>query len=264
MRFRTRVAAAALAVPLTLGLAACGGGDKKTSGYLPSAPPVTQTTTAAPLKVAPPMRLTNASFMPAMNSANKKVTSLEATARVTAGGQVMTMKIAETLKPFGMKMDMITPDGVMHLLMVKSTLYVSAPGAAPAGKYLKVSLKGNKDPQLAALATMLDSADPTKAYQAWNKGGVKVKFVKSETVGSRKVDRYQVSVDTAAVLGGQAKKVPAGLPKMMVYTVWLGADHLPYKMVFKMAGIDMQMTMTGYNTVKTITAPPASKVVRTR
>jgi len=261
VRFRTRVAAAAIAVPLTLGLAACGGSDKKTSGYLPSAPPVTQTTTASPLKVAPPMRLTSASFMPAMNTANKKVTSMEATARITVGGQLMTMKFAETIKPLALKMDMSTPDGAMRMTLIKSVLYVSAPGAAPAGKYLKVDLKKSKDPQLAALAGLLDSADPTKTFKAWNKGGVKVKFVKSETLGLRKVDRYLITVDTTKMLGVQKLPAAAKLPKTMAYTVWMGSDHLPYKMSFAMAGMDMQITMTGYNTVEAITPPPASKIV---
>jgi hypothetical protein len=159
-----------------------------------------------------------------------------------------------------MKMTMGTPGGVMQMMLVKSVAYVSAPGVAPTGKFLRVDLKKSKDPELAALAGMLDSADPTKTFQAWNKGGIKVKFVKSETLGFRKVDRYQVSVNTATVLGG--RKAPAGTPKTIAYTLWMGSDHLPYKMAFNLAGMDMQITMTGYNSVEAITPPPASKIVK--
>jgi hypothetical protein len=257
------VAAVALAVPLTLGLAACGG-DQKGSGYLPSAPPVDGKTTAAPLKAAPPMRLTSATFMPAMNTANKRVTSLEATGRVTFGGQVMTLKFAETIKPFALKMDMSTPDGAMKMMLVKSTMYMSAPGLTPSGKFMKLNLKDSKDPQLSSLAGLLDSADPTKMFKTWNKSSVKVSFVKSETLGTRKVDRYLVTINTAKLLGSQ--QVPGGvkLPKTLAYTVWMGSDHLPYRLAFSMSGMDMQITMTGYNTVGAIAPPPASKIVRTR
>lgn len=256
MRLRTRVAAAALAVPLTLGLGACG--DTTDSSHQPSAPG--GRTSAAPLKAAPPIRLTSATFMPALNSANKKINSVEATARVSAAGQLMTMKLALTVKPYTMKLDMSTPDGRMQLLLVKSTMYVSAPGAAPTGKFLKVDLKTSKDPELRALAGMLDNVDPTKMYKAWNKGGIKVKFVKSELIGYRKVDRYLMSIDTAKVLAS----VPKGLPKTIRYNVWLGPDHLPYKMSFALSGVDVQITMTGYNTVSPITGPPASKIVTQR
>jgi hypothetical protein len=212
------------------------------------------------------MRLTSATFMPAVNSANKKITSLEATARVTAGGQLMTMKFAETVKPFAVKVDMSTPDGPMKMMLIKGIGYISAPGLAPTGKYVKVDLKKSKDSELATLAGMMDSANPTKMYQAWNKGGIKVKFVRSETLGYRKVDRYQVAIDTTKALGPGNQKVlgAAGLPKTLVYTVWVGSDHLPYKMAFTMAGMDMQITMTGYNTVEAIAPPPASKIVKQR
>jgi hypothetical protein len=264
VRLSSRVAAAAVALPMILGVAACGGSDKSAGG-MPTAvtPTPTTTTTAPPLKAAPPLRLTNASFMPAMNKANKKVTSMEATSRMTVQGQVISMKIATTTKPFGMKMDMSTPDGLMKMVVVKTGMYMSTPDL-PAGKYVKLNTGKNSDAPLAALAEMAESADPAKTFESWNKAGLKVKFVKSETVGLRKVDRYLVTMDTKAALGAKAKDIPAGvkLPKTISYTVWMGTDNLPYKLSFNLMGVDMQMTITGYNTVAPITAPPASKIVK--
>jgi hypothetical protein len=255
MTTRSRVAALAATLPLLLGVAACSDTAPETKSAVGAPKPK--------VKAAPPMRLTTATFMPTMNTANKKVRSMEAIARVSAGGQVFTVKVAETIKPFGMKMDMSTPRGVMTMIMVKNGVYGSGAGI-PTGKYRKINVGRDSDAQLKALADMMESADPTKAYEAWNKAGIKVKFVKRETLGFRKVDRYQVIVPIAAVLGSEAKNVPKGvkLPKTVGYAVWMGTDHLPYKLSFKLLELDMQMTITGYNTVGAITAPPANKLVK--
>ncbi|MEU4396065.1 hypothetical protein [Kribbella sp. NPDC023855] len=269
MRLRSRVAAVAVALPMILGVAACGTDDRSgapagtTPTPAPATAPATTTASTAPLKAAPPLRLTNASFMPAMNKANQKVTSMEATTRMVVQGQAMSMKVATTTKPFGLKMDMSTPDGLIKMIVVKTGMYMSTPDL-PAGKYLKLST--GKDAELAALAEMAESADPAKTFEGWNKAGLKVKFVKSETVGARKLDRYLVTMDTKTALGAKAKGIPAEakLPKTVTYTVWMGTDNLPYKLSFNLLGMDVQMDITGYNTVRPITAPPASKIVKKR
>lgn len=268
MKFRTRVAAAAVALPMILGIAACGGNDKSAgepNGGLPT-PLTTKTTTTAPLKAAPPMRLSNATFAPALNTATTKATSFRITGQMTMQGQSMTMKAASTVKPFAMTMDMTGAalNGTMKMIMVKGVLYLSAPGLTPAGKYAKLDLKKDKDPQIRAIGQMLGSADPMKQFKNWKPGGYTVKFVKSEKLGTLAVDHYKVSVNTAVAMGLVGQKVPAGMPKTIVYDMWLGADKLPYKMSFSMAGMDMVMTISDYNTVAPIVAPPASKIVKQR
>jgi hypothetical protein len=256
---------------MILGVAACGTDDRSgapaggTPTPAPATAPATTTASTAPLKVAPPLRLTNASFMPAMNKANKRVTSMEATTRMGVAGQVISMKLATTTKPFGMKMDMSTPDGVMKMIVVKTGMYMSTPDL-PAGKFRKLDSGKNAAAELAALVQMAENADPAKTFESWNKAGLKVKFVKSETIGARKLDRYLVTMDTKTALGAKAKDIPAEakLPKTVTYTVWMGTDNLPYKMSFNLMGMDMQMDITGYNTVRPITAPPASAIVKKR
>jgi hypothetical protein len=260
VRFRARAAAAVVALPLILGVAACGADDLSIDGG--GSKPAAAKPTAAPLKA--PARLTNASFLPAMNAATAKARSMESVVRYSADGQVVTMTMAQTLKPLAMKMEMSNPalGGAVHIVVIKTTIYLAAPAVAPGGKYVKLNLRGSKDPALAALADMLENADPLKSFASWDKALRKVKFVKSETIGFRKVDRYQVTVDSAVAFGLKAKQVSAlGLPKLMVYSMWLGADHLPYKMAYKTGGMDTQITMSSYNATGTITAPPANKIV---
>jgi len=258
VRFSARAAAAVAALPLVLGVAACGIEDTAGGGTKPPA----SKPTAAPLKA--PARLTLANFSPAMNAANAKATSMESVLRINSDGQVVTMTMAQTLKPFATKLDMSSAalGGAAHVIAIKGTLYVSAPNAAPAGKYLKINLKTTKDPALASLGEMLEGADPVKSVKSWDKALRKVKFVKTETLGFREVNRYQLTVDNAVAYGVSAKKLSAvGLPKLSVYTVWVGADNLMYKMAYKMGAMDMQVTVSSYNATDTIKPPPANKIV---
>ncbi len=258
MGVRHRVAAVAVSLPLVLGVTACA--DVPLSAGDPK-PPATKPA-AAPLKAAPPVRLTQANFNRATDAAGAKVKSVESVVRYSFAGQVVTMKMAQSVKPVAMTMDFSSPayGGAAHIVIVKDTFYLAAPNVAPGGKYVKVNLKTTKDPQLAAISEMVENADPTKAAKAWSKGLRRVKFVKSETIGFRKVDQYQLTVGTATLLS--LKRLPAGLPKTTLFTVWLGADRLPYKMAYRVGTTDTQVTISGYNTVEPIAAPPASKIFR--
>ncbi|MFI5709955.1 hypothetical protein [Kribbella sp. NPDC051620] len=242
MTTRTRVAALAATLPLLFGAASCAG--------TPAAEKQTQP--AAPVKAAPPLRLTSATFAPALNKATAKVTSFKAVGQMTTQGQTLDLTVAVTAKPFAISMTMSGAafDGIMTMIAAKGGVYVSAPGVTPAGKYMVLDLKHDKNPQVRAIGQMLANADPLKQFKSWQPGGQKVKFVGTEKVGDRTLERYQISVVVAK--------------KPIVFDMWLGADKLLYKMAYKFAGLDYVMTMTGYNTVAPIAAPPASKIVKQR
>ncbi|NEA36087.1 hypothetical protein [Streptomyces sp. SID13031] len=275
MKFRTRAMAAAIALPMILGVAACGETDKAGGGATQSAPtqttsaPVTSSTpevsTPLPPTAEAPLRLTNASFMPALKAGTGKAKSFKATAVMTVGSQKITMTTSQITSPLAMKLDMVDPAaGTMQMILVKSNLYLSIPKQTGAGKYIKLDLKNSKDPQIKSFGSLLDSADPMKSYQGWEKGLRSVKFVKSETIGGQKLDRYDVTVDTAASLKAAGQPVPKGVPKTLVYSVWMGSDKLIYRLTFSMAGVEMLMTMSDYNKPISITAPPANKIIAKR
>ncbi|MDX6261291.1 MAG: hypothetical protein QOH84_2979 [Kribbellaceae bacterium] len=275
MRFSTRVAAAAVALPMVLGVAACGGGDDKAAGGATqstqtSSTPETSSTpdvsTPVPPPVEEPARLTNASFIPALKSGTVKAKSFKSSTVMTVGGQKITMTSQQTTSPLAMKMDMVNPmaGGAVQMILVGSTLYLSIPKQTGAGKYIQLNLKNSKDATVKSFGSLLESADPTKSYQGLEKGLSNVKFVKSETIAGQKLDRYDVTVDTAKSLKAAGQPVPKGVPKSLVYSVWMGSDKLIYRMSFSMAGVDMLMTMSDYNKPVSIAAPPASKIVGKR
>jgi len=243
-----------------LGVAACGG-EEKANGTLPTPVPVTKATTVAPQKVVPPpvARLTKANFVPAMNTALASQKTWRTTAKMTAGGEtLMTISGFQQAKPVAMSMEMsgIAFDGgKAKVIVVNGTAYLSIPGATPAGKYLKVDAS---DPDVGSLA---DSGDPTKTFKAFEKSLRNAKFVRSETIDGRKLDRYDLTVDTAATLGAQGKTMPKGAPKTLTYSVWMDSAKLIRRMSFDLQGVKMVMNMTDYNKPVTIKAPPASKVI---
>jgi hypothetical protein len=267
MKFRHVVATAA-AVPLALGLAACGNGDPKATGYKPSpvattaAPkPATTTRAADPIQPAPVAHLNRITFVPAMTSAIGKQKAWHTVGTVTANGSpLMTMDGFQTTNPVAISMEMTGAafqGKTAKVVVIKDTAYLSIPGLTPAGKYKKFASGLNDQ-----LGELIEGGDPTKIYKSFDKSMVGVRFVRTETIGGQQLERYAVTVNTAKALAAQGKKVPAGLPKTLTYSMWLDKAHLVRRMTFDLSGVSMVMNMTDYNKPVHITAPPASKIVK--
>jgi hypothetical protein len=184
--------------------------------------------------------------------------TVRVTMNMVAGGQSMKMTAEQSMDPIAMKVDMsgAAVGGRMKLVLVKNTAYVSTPDL-PAGKYVKVSQKE------LGLGDLLKELDPAHTFDAFDSGLRRVDHVRSETLDGRKVERYAVTVDMKAALKATGEKMPAGAPKTLVYTIWMGsADNLMYKVVFEMAGVKMTMTASDWGKPVSIKAPPASAIVR--
>lgn len=197
-----------------------------------------------------------------MNTALAKQTSYRTTGKMTAGGQVlMTITGVQQTKPPAMSMSMTGAafqGKTAKIVMVGKTLYMSIPGATPAGKYAKIDAS---DPSMAEFSELAGSGDPTKTFDSF-KGALRgVKFVKSETIGGVKLDRYDVTVDTAAVLKAQGKKIPAGVPKTLPYSMWLDAGKMARRFSFDLQGVSMLMTMDPTSAPVLIKAPAKKNIV---
>jgi hypothetical protein len=257
MKTRTRAAALAAALAVVLGVAGCTD-DASIKPEAGTKKPVA----AASVKAAkPPARLTTATFAPVTLAANAKVRSWTGVMRMSFNGQVVIATISQTYKPAAMRIDMSGPQfgGAAHAILIDGVLYMYLPIPAAHGKYLKLDPKTTKDPMAAAFAQLLDSADPAKSDNAMRKALAKVKYVAKDTIGFRKVDRYDLTMNNAAMFRALGIKRPAGTPKTSVQSVWIGADRLTYK---SLSG-GTQTTVTGYNTAATIRAPSARMIIKT-
>ena len=255
MKLRAAMATVAT-LPLALGLSACGNDNPEATGYKPSAPAAT---TAAPLKAAPVVRLNRLTFVPAMNTALTKQKSWHISGTMTANGTtLLTMDGIQTAKPAAMTMEAAGQafgGKKIKVILVNKTLYVSMPGVTPAGKYAKAT-----GAEAEEVRSLVDNGDPTKLFSSLS-ALTTVKFVRSETIGGQKLDRYDVTVDTKKALAAQGQKVPAGVPKTLTYSLWMDKAHLVRRLSFDLSGVSMVMTMSDYNKPVSISAPPASKVV---
>lgn len=267
MRFSSRATAVVATVPLALGLAACGGEAPQSAGELSpvtSTTPSVVTTTAAPQKAAAPAvaRLDRATFVPAMNNALARQTSWKMTGTVTAGGQVlMTISGVQRTKPLAMSISMSGEafDGrTGKVVLIGKNLYLSIPGATPAGKYFRAD---PSDPSMAEFNELVDSADPTKTFKAFEGALRDVKFVRSETIGGVKLDRYAVTVDARKALKAQGQKVPAGVPSTITYSMWMDAGKMARRFSFELKGVGMVMTLDPVKGPVTIKAPAAKNVL---
>ncbi|TDO54574.1 hypothetical protein EV643_101363 [Kribbella sp. VKM Ac-2527] len=259
MRLRTRAAAVLVALPLALGLVACGSEPaEQSSGHLPSTPVQTK---AAPQKAAAPAaaKLTKATFVPAMNAALGKQRTWRTVAKMTVNGRLlMTITGFQQAEPLALSMEMTGEafqGSKAKIIVVDGFAYLSMPGSTPAGKFVKV------DASAAEVGALAGNGDPTKTFKAFGKSLRGLKFVRSETIGGQKLDRYELTVDTAAVLRAQGKPVPDGVPKTLKFNVWMDSAKLVRRMTFNLAGVNMVMTMADYNKPVIIKAPPASKIV---
>ncbi|MFI5691174.1 hypothetical protein ACIA58_05000 [Kribbella sp. NPDC051586] len=249
-----------VAVPLALGLAACDN-DHQPTGYRPSVP--TDTPAAVTAKTtAPPKtaRLNRVTFVPAMNSALTKQKSWRITGTMTVNGTVgMTMNGVQTAQPSAMSMEMSGAafgGKTAKMIQIKNVAYVSIPGTTPGGKFVKIKASN------ADLGQLIDSSDPTAIFKSFGSNIGSVKFVGTETVGGRALDRYDVTVDTAGALAVQHKKLPAGAPKTLTYCLWMDKSHLVRRMSFDLLSVSMELSMTDYNKPVHISAPPASKIAK--
>jgi hypothetical protein len=260
MKFRAAVATAA-AVPLALGLTACAG-DPQPTGYKPSAPAERPQATASAKPVA---HLNRVTFVPAMNTALTKQKSWRIAGTVTGNGTtLMTITGMQSAKPPAVSIEMtgLAFNGrTVRMIGTAKAAYLSWPGKTPAGKYVKVTAAELADPKN-GLGSTLNSADPTNLFKQITKAMQNVKYVGSQTIDGRKLDQYDLVVDTATALKAVGtKSVPPQLPKTLTYSLWMDSEHVIRRMTFDQLGISMVMTMSDYNKPVRIVAPPASKIV---
>lgn len=276
MTVRSRTVTAVAALTLTLGVAACGADEKPEaagSSTSPSASPsaTTSTTTAAPTSPATSKpgdgggaHLSTASFLPAMKGAMADKKSLRTTMEMTVNGQTSKMTGVQRMgsKP-ALAVDMTGAafGGKGRIVVVNEIVYVSMRGATPEGKYFKLDPKNKQDPMARQMATMVESMDPTKTFDAFDAGLRSVKHAGSEKIDGTKVDQYKVTVDTAKALRAQGQKMPAGMPKTITYDIWMDKDDLIRRVSFSLAGTSMVMNTSDWGKPVTIKAPSASQIV---
>lgn len=170
--------------------------------------------------------------------------------------------------------------GSVELRAVDHVLYVKVPPLTPAGKFLKIDPHAADSPFGQSMGGLRSGMDPRSSLGAIRKAITAVTYDGQDTVTGVSTDHYTVTVSTTslrkamhaskssipgamaggmgALGGGSAAHVPATIS----YDLWLDAQQRPRQLRFALSGERALVQLTKWGEPVTVTAPPASQVVK--
>jgi hypothetical protein len=178
---------------------------------------------------------------------------------VTAEGDVSYAKSGPEMR---MTMSMAQMGaGKMDMRVVDGIVYMTIPSVTPAGKFLKIDPNDKSNPMSRSFGSLSEQMDPLTSVRAMRSGVRKVTYVGAENVDGVDADHYRVVVDSAAMFRAMKQHTVPGMPKNLVYDMWLDDHDLLRRMQFEVAGQSVDMSMSRWGVPVSVEAPPASKVV---
>ncbi|ANS78714.1 Putative lipoprotein [Serinicoccus hydrothermalis] len=276
---RKRLGAIVSAGVLSLGLAACGGGEStdpeggsgeasSTEDAQESSAPETSEEDAAgaddtsEAAAADGEEIPVEDFLAMMQEPGEEtLSSYTLTMSMDASGQAMDAEGAVDLsgeQPL-MQITMTMPQvGDMEMITTGGEVYLAMPGVTPEGMYVR----GGED--LLGQAGAMEDLDVSTQWEAWEQGAQSVVLVGEEDVDGTEMRHYQVTLDpeAAAAAGGEAATTAApGMPDTVVYEVWLDDDNLMRQLTFDLEGVSMEMTTDNWGEPQEIQAPAEDQVM---
>lgn len=178
---------------------------------------------------------------------------------VTAEGDVSYAKSGPEMR---MTMSMAQMGaGKMDMRVVDGIVYMTIPSVTPAGKFLKIDPNDKSNPMSKSFGSLSEQMDPLTSVRAMKSGVRKVTYVGAESVDGVDADHYRVVVDSAAMFRAMKQQTVPGMPKNLIYDMWLDDHDLLRRMQFEVAGQSVDMSMSKWGEPVSVEAPPASKVV---
>jgi len=265
MRKTTRtLAASATAALLTLTSAGCGGDDETTSTSGTPAASESESSTPSPSETATPDETDEddsetAEFVERLyagmgeEGAAHMVMTMKGTVSSTAEGDTaygpdgsearMTMTVP------GM------PGTTMEMLLVDGVAYMSMEGLTPPGKYFEVPA----DSEVMSSLTNVSPADSVEAFEA---GLLRVDELGTGRIDGKAMVVYRLHLDAAATLEALGSEVPLGMPKRLVYRMWLDEDDRMRRIRYEVAGTTTVMDMTDWGKKVDLEAPAEEDLVK--
>jgi len=253
-----RFAIATVVLPVAF-VAACGTATET------EAPAANQTSAASP---APQTSTTPAAqghadkdaFIAAIKSGSEQMTSAHVEMVMEVKGENITMSADTKIDPKNPAMQLSMDMGSamkLDMIMLDRVLYLQGIPGMGEGKWAKMAVTGEmaKD-----FEKSLEQADPSKMAATYEEAITDVKFVGPDTVDGESLQHYEVTMDTKA-LGDTLPDGAAGLPDTVIYDMWLDAEDRIRQVVFSVADVKAEMTMSKYGEPVDIKAPAAADIV---
>lgn len=162
----------------------------------------------------------------------------------------------------------LPPMGVVDLLLVSGSAYVTIPGLTPEGKYFEVPAE---DIESMGAQDLKNTLDLDSLMQTWDSSAQEVTFVGTEEINGEETDHYELQLDPQKVLDelgetagpevGSEFGLDLDLASAGTYGIWVGDDDLIAKMVIASEDSQITITLDDWGQELQLQAPVASDVI---
>lgn len=186
--------------------------------------------------------LTKANFFEEVTQAQAKASTSHVAMSVKVAGQAVKadgdLKVGENAADTAMAMTMESGQaglGSIEMRLVDEVFYLNF-GPMTSNKFAKLDLTDESNPIGKQYADIIGSLDPSQQFKdfedAVSSFDQKGKAIELDGV---KAQPYVIGVDTSKL--PNAEKAGESLPKTLKYTIYVGPDHLPRRMLTDLPGV---------------------------
>jgi len=218
-----------------------------------------------------PDLLTAKTLFPTVSKAQQKAGSSNITMTLTApGGRKFTshgqMKLGPRAQDTAMAMTVNSGTeglGTVELRLVDRVFYISL-GALTQNKFAKIDLTDTSNPIARQFGDMIRNVDPARQLRQYEAAITKFDSSGEATeIGGVTVQPYKITVDPTKV--AQLKRLDsASLPDSITFTLYIGPDDLPRRMVTQIPTPNgtgrQQLDYTKWGEKVTIAAPSKARI----
>lgn len=187
------------------------------------------------------------------DSSGSDAGSFTASGSQTTGSDIETMQLDMTMSMLGMDMRMIIVDGSMYMNM----------GILGQDQWMEITPDDPNDPMSQQFDEMLESLDGASNIAELQNAVVSIEEAgEAIELDGVPAQPYEIVVRTSDL--SQYEEADAGpleLPETLAYTLYVGPDDLPRRLVMDVLGTQMTQDMYGFGESLDIQAPSADEIV---
>lgn len=213
--------------------------------------------------------LTKADFIKTITAAQQKAKSSHISMTISGSGQKISAKgdvevgatAADSKAALTMNLGSLGV-GVIELRLIDKDYYINL-GPMSGNKFAKIDLADTSNPMFEQYGGFLDQLDPSKQLEQFKGALTSVeKKGNAVTLDGVKAQPYVLTLDAKKIKGlGDFGAAPgAKLPDTLTYTMFVGSDNLPRRLVTTVAGSKLTLDYSTWGKSVDIKAPSKGEI----